>query len=309
MRVCGVVLWCNAACVCYGYTVPGLLAGLVDQKRREVERFRLLPEAREDGSWTLRLAYPAPSASFAIARALGWRAESFKIIPDLKRTSPGKMLGDVKIVTQTLVPAAEIDRAREQGACAALVCIDKASYGGSASDLEEACRRTREAAVETGQLFPIIAKDLIIDPLQIARAAVLGAHAVLLVVAAAPDELPGLLDACTVMGIEALVEVHTSDELQLAIECGASLILVNERDRARAVVMSGQAASLATLLPPDVTCLACGGINSIEQVRTLRRRGFDGAVLGRAWQGPNGKHLVEQIMREEFPPQRIAEII
>ena len=77
------------------------------------------------------------------------------------------------------------------------------------------------------------------------------------------------------MGCEALVEVHTRDEIQLAEECGAALFLVNERDRATGRLVRGHASALAPALPPDATCLACGGIQRIDQVRALRRAGYD----------------------------------
>ena len=67
--------------------------------------------------------------------------------------------------------------------------------------------------------------------------------------------------------------------------CAQGLLLVNERDRATGELVIGQAAGMAPLLPPDATCLACGGIKRVDQVRTLRRAGYDGVVLGRSLAG------------------------
>ena len=82
--------------------------------------------------------------------------------------------------------------------------------------------------------------------MQIARAACEGARAVLLVAAAVAPDLPQLLDTCTLLGLEAIVEVHTPDEVRLAAECGAGILLVNERDRATGERVLGQAAGLRT---------------------------------------------------------------
>ena len=293
------------------YTPPGVLASLVDEKRREIERLRRLPEAREDGPWALRLGYPSETASLALGRAIGWRPEKPVVLADVKRASPTGRLG----ATVSIAPGLEIQdtlmRVNEMGAVGALVCTDLTSYGGAPRDLKDACSFARDRLPSSAggdEAMPIVAKDLIVDPLQIARAACDGARAVLLVAAAALPDLPLLLDTCTLLGLEALVEVHTPDEVTVAAECGAGLLLINERDRATGELVLGQAASLAPLLPPDTTCLACGGINRLDQVRALRRAGYDGFVLGRALLGDprTAEALMHAIAREE-PLQRWGE--
>lgn len=204
----------SAVSVSAGYTAPGLLEGLVAQKRRELERLRLQPEAREDGSWSLRLGYPASEASYKLARSLGWRRERLAVIADLKRTSPGRKLGQTEIIVDELMMQLVIDDAFELGLAGAMVAIDKGCYSGSPDDLIDARRRADVVAAESGRQLAVIAKDIIIDPLQIARAASLGADAVLLIIGACAPDFPSLLDTCTLMGIEALVEVHTADEVQ-----------------------------------------------------------------------------------------------
>lgn len=122
----------------------------------------------------------------------------------------------------------------------------------------------------------------------------------------------------------------------MATECGASLILVNERDRATGELVNGQAVGIAALLPPDVTCLACGGISRLDQVRararlpraplpipcassrhassrqvrTLRRAGYDGFVLGRSLLGdPRDAEALMAAIAAEQPVQRWSEVI
>ena len=210
------------------YEPPGLLAGLVDAKRREIDRMKLLPDAREDGPWSLRLAYPALTYSSALTDHLSDLTMP-AVLADLKRSSPGPKLGEVEWVDQELAVAAALQRAIGLGAAGALISTDTTTYGGSHADLS-AARQHLEAFSDAGlesPSMPIIAKDFILDPLQISRAVCQGADAVLIVAAAAAAELPALLDTCTLLGVEALVEVHTVRELQIALECGASLFLVH----------------------------------------------------------------------------------
>ena len=187
MQPRGLLLGALGALAVGAYEAPGLLASLLSLKQREVEQLRRRPEAQSDGQWTLLLGYPAPEASYELSRAIGWRREQMAIIADFKRTSPGTKLGDVHTVAEYLKVSAAVDRAAELGVHAALVSTDRTSYGGSPDDLGDACSCAREA--KAGGRLPIVAKDLVIDPLQIARAAALGANAVLLIVSAAADVL------------------------------------------------------------------------------------------------------------------------
>jgi len=294
-----------------GYTPPGILAALVDNKRREVERLKKLPEAREDGPWYLRMTYPADESSYTVGRALGWRRERPAVIIDLKRTSPTGQLGVTRPVAPDLVVSAALARASQLGVDGAMVCTDLTSYGGSLSEMKDVSRAARVPPLARGgEPFPVIAKDLFIDPLQIARAACEGARAVVLIAAAVLPDLPALLDTCTLLGLEAIVEVHTADEIAVAAGCNAGILLVNERDRASGELIVGQAASVAPLMPPDTVCLACGGISRIDQVRTLRQAGYDGFVIGRALAGdPRSTEALMSAIAAEPPRQRWAEPI
>lgn len=317
------VLLSFVACSRAAYTPPGVLQSLVEEKRREVDRLRALPEAREDGPWHLRLAYPADTASYSLGRALGWKRERPAVLADLKRASPtGKLGGSVPVAPDLNMEEA-LAAGVKLGIDGALVNVDLTSYGGSVRDLKAACAYARGSAYraaagaaagvaddEDDGSLPIVAKDLIVDPLQIARCACEGARAVVLVAAAALGDLPLLLDTCTLLGLEALVEVHTPQELEVAAECGAGLILVNERDRATGELVVGQAASIAPLLPPDATCLATGGLARIDQVRTLRRAGYDGFVLGRSLCGdPRDAEALMKAIADEPVGQRWSETI
>jgi len=103
-----------------GFTPPGLLAGLVDQKRREVEKLYRLPDSREDGPWGLRLRYPASEGSYKLARSIGWRRDTLAVLADLKRASPGSALG----VTESVDPQMDVMDAVQKVSvvCGAAVC-------------------------------------------------------------------------------------------------------------------------------------------------------------------------------------------
>ena len=87
-----------------GFTPPGLLAGLVEQKQREVEKLYRLPDSREDGPWGLRLRYPASESSYKLGRSIGWRRNSLAVLADLKRASPSSALG----VTESVDPQMDV---------------------------------------------------------------------------------------------------------------------------------------------------------------------------------------------------------
>ena len=87
-----------------GFTPPGLLAGLVEQKQREVEKLYRLPDSREDGPWGLRLRYPTSESSYKLGRSIGWRRNSLAVLADLKRASPSSALG----VTESVDPQMDV---------------------------------------------------------------------------------------------------------------------------------------------------------------------------------------------------------
>tara|TARA_B110001452_G_scaffold130232_1_gene108207 strand:+ start:2076 stop:3074 length:999 start_codon:yes stop_codon:yes gene_type:complete len=277
------------------YSPPGLLGGLVDQKKREVDALYRLPEARDDGPWGLRLSYPAGQSSYKLARSIGWKRERLAVLADLKRSSPATKLGVVEKLDEQMSVTTRVQHALQHGLAGALVNTDPATYGGSTGDVVTARQYLEALRSEAAAALPIVAKDLFIDPMQIAQAASLGADAVVLIAAAAADVLPELLDTCTLLGLEAIVEVHTRDEIDLAVQEHAPILLVNERDRATGELYYGNACALAQMMPPETTMLACGGIERIDHVRKLRASGYDGVVLGRALAGPRADELLAQI--------------
>ena len=110
-----------------GFTPPGLLAGLVEQKQREVDKLYRLPDSREDGPWGLRLRYPASESSYKLGRSIGWRRDALAVLADLKRASPGSSLG----ATESVDPQMDIMDAVQKVRCAWRLAARR-SAGGAA---------------------------------------------------------------------------------------------------------------------------------------------------------------------------------
>jgi len=181
---------------------------IVAQLRRDSSVNRLRDHALE----TRRTAAP-----HRLLQALKSESPHLKYA-ELKRRSPsaGTIRGNLS--------ADEIAHRYERGgACAISVLTDEAHFGGSIADLR---------IVRSTTTLPILRKDFIVDPIQVYEGAIAGADAVLLIVAALSDSLLcGLRQVAEdQLGLDALIEVHTSNELRRALNAGANIIGVNNRN-------------------------------------------------------------------------------
>jgi indole-3-glycerol phosphate synthase len=189
------------------------------------------------------------------------------VIAEFKRRSPsaGALREDPDLP--------EIVRAYERGGAVALsVLTEGPNFDGSLEDL-----RVARAACD----LPILRKDFIVDRYQLHEARAAGADAVLLIVAAlAPSELRSLRDAAGAMGLDVLVEVHDSEELQCALTEGADMVGINNRDLRDFSVDMERTARLMSDLPASVTVVSESGIATAEQLRTLQQAGVHAALVG-----------------------------
>jgi indole-3-glycerol phosphate synthase len=158
------------------------------------------------------------------------------------------------------------------GAAAMSVLTDGPFFGGSLDDL----RRARAAVA-----LPILRKDFLVDPYQVAEARAAGADVVLLIVAALGDgDLAALLAATRRWGMEALVEAHDEDEVRRALAAGAAVIGVNHRDLRTFEMDMHLATRLRPLIPTDRLLVAESGIKTAADVRRLRAAGIDAILVG-----------------------------
>ncbi|MBA2240743.1 MAG: indole-3-glycerol phosphate synthase TrpC [Solirubrobacterales bacterium] len=249
-----------------------MVAGSRDTAER---RRRELPEdvlrgrlSERDGQRPFREALTRPGLS---------------LIAEFKRRSPSA--GEIRPGAEV----AEIVEAYERGGAAALsVLTEERSFGGALADLEEA-RRAAD--------LPILRKDFIVDPYQLLEAATGGADAVLLIVAALDrDDLAYLLEEAHALDLDCLVEVHDEPELESALEVGAEVIGINNRDLRDLSVDVGLTHELITDVPAGKTVVSESGYRSREELEELERIGVDAVLIG------------EALMRAEDPERALAEL-
>ncbi|MGH9105373.1 MAG: indole-3-glycerol phosphate synthase TrpC [Acidimicrobiales bacterium] len=208
----------------------------------------------------------APARGFA--GALRAR-EGLAAIAELKRRSPSK-----GPLAPGLVPRALARAYAEAGATCLSVLTDAEFFGGSAGDLAEA-----RAAAD----LPVLRKDFTVCPEDICDARLMGADAVLLIVGAlAGAELRELLALSRHLGLDALVEVHDEAEAALALEAGADLVGVNQRDLVSFEVDTDRAVRVAAGFPAGVAKVAESGIRDRGDVARLADAGFDAILVGEA---------------------------
>jgi indole-3-glycerol phosphate synthase len=189
------------------------------------------------------------------------------VIAEFKRRSPSA--GTLREGADV----SEIVRAYERGGAVALsVLTEGPSFGGSLEDL-----RSARAACE----LPILRKDFIVDGYQLYEAKGAGADAVLLIVAALPaEELASLHGSARELRLDVLVEVHDGEELQSALDLGADLIGINNRDLRDFSVDVGRTSRLIEQVPDGVAVVSESGIVTAEQLRVLHAQGVCAVLVG-----------------------------
>jgi indole-3-glycerol phosphate synthase len=210
--------------------------------------------------------------------------ERTNIIAEFKRRSPSK--GAIR----SDADAASIARHYESGGAAAISVLTEEDYfSGSLADL----RIVRETS-----RLAVVRKDFIIDEFQIYESANAGADALLLIVAALNDETLLRLRKLTEddLGMDALVEVHTRDEMKRAIDCGATLIGVNNRNLATFEVSLQTSIELAAVAPPDALLISESGIETREDIERLQAAGYRGFLIG------------ETLMRADDPVEALGQL-
>ena len=211
------------------------------------------------------------------------------IIAEFKRASPSK-----GVINDRADPA-EIARTYEAGGvCAISVLTEPNFFQGSLDDL----RSVRRAVS-----LPILLKDFIVDEFQILEAAEAGADAVLLIVAALQAEgLAQLQSVANKLGLDALVEVHTVDELEIAKDIGATLIGVNNRDLKSLEVSLDVSRHLIAHAPAKVPMIAESGLRSRDDLIELKRLGYSGFLIGETLMrsGDAASFLRELVGRSAF---------
>jgi indole-3-glycerol phosphate synthase len=228
-------------------------------------------------------AAPTPESRRPFAEALTTR-ETVNVIAEFKRRSPsaGLIREDMHVVR--MAQAYEIG-----GAAALSILTEEQFFGGNLDDLQQA---------RAGTLLPTLRKDFVVDPYQVKEAWIAGADAVLLIVTILDQaELSDLHALSLELGLEPLVEVHDREELSRALELGAKLIGVNNRNLRTMQVHLETSLELAEQIPEDVVAVAESGIRTGRDIRKLRAAGFRGFLVG------------EHLMRSADPAAALERLI
>jgi indole-3-glycerol phosphate synthase len=190
------------------------------------------------------------------------------VIAEHKRRSPSA--GDIRPGASVAEVVCAYERA---GAAALSVLTDGPHFGGSLEDLREA------RAVTT---LPVLRKDFIVDPYQVVETAAWGADALLLIVAALePREIQELHHQARELDLDVLVEVHTEDDLECALEIvDADVIGINNRDLQDFTVDIQRTYDLLADVPAGKTVVSESGFNAREQLDDLERVGIDAVLVG-----------------------------
>lgn len=232
------------------------LEEILARTRTEVERRKQLP-----------LEPPARAEPRPFADALA--RPGLSLIAEHKRRSPSA--GPIRegMALRDVVAAYE-----RGGACALSILTEGPSFGGSLQDLHDA----REASS-----LPLLRKDFIVDPFQVVESADWGADAILLIVAALSSaELAELHRQASEVGLAVLVEVHDRRELEIAVEHGAQLIGINNRNLKTLAVDRRTTFELLERIPDGVTVVAESGFSRPEELNKLEQAGVHAVLIGEA---------------------------
>lgn len=253
----------------------GILSQIVGQKHQEIAELQDRAPALE------RAAYDRKSPPRDFKGAL--RNARPAIISELKKASPSR-----GVLREDYHPAF-LAHAYESGGAAALsVLTDKNYFSGSLHDLEAA-----RAAVS----LPVLRKDFTVDRLQVFEAAAHGADAILLIAALLDTaELAHLRELASSLYMASLVEVHDSDELGKAVDSGAEIIGVNNRDLQTFEVTLDTSIRLSYLMPSDVVRVSESGISDRAAIDRLTSAGFHAFLMG------------ESLMRSEDPASTLKSL-
>ena len=256
------------------------LAAIVERKKAEVSDARKkIPETRliqaaakqqKTRPFLDRLRFPGP--------------DGINIIAEIKRASPSKGL-----IRPDLDPVRYAKAYQRAGAAAISVLTDGPGFQGSEEDLANA----RQVIS-----LPVLRKDFIISSFQIYASRVLGADAVLLIVRIlSSDQLKDYLALCRDLTLDALVEVHSQNEIEVAVNAGARLIGINNRNLNTFTTRLDTTTDLASLLSSRQIAVAESGIRDRKDIERLMQAGIWNFLIG------------ESLVRATDPERRLAHLL
>jgi indole-3-glycerol phosphate synthase len=241
------------------HTVPDILARIVEHKAAELSRAAFSISSLETRAEAL------VAARRGFSHAL--RAEAIAIIAEIKKASPSKGL-----LSTDFDPASIASTYEAGGAAALSVLTDENFFQGSLADLEAARAQVN---------MPVLRKDFTTSEYHVVEAAAYGADAILLIAAVLTErQLRDFRELASRYNMDALVEVHNAEELQPAIDSGAQIIGINNRNLHTFEVSLQTSLDLVDRVPAGVLKVSESGIESRAHIDMLRKAGFDAFLIG-----------------------------
>jgi len=213
-------------------------------------------------------AAPVRDAHLALSSG-ALSGDELKVIAEVKRSSPSK--GELSLIAD---PAALAEKYQGAGASVISVLTEERRFKGSLADLDAVRKRVD---------IPILRKDFMVDEYQFFEARAHGADVILLIVAAlSKSQLKDFFDVATELQMAALIEVHTADELERALEISPRIVGVNSRNLKTLEVDAAAFADLIPRIPTDLIRVAESGISSRADVEFAQNSGASAILVGEA---------------------------
>jgi indole-3-glycerol phosphate synthase len=254
-----------------------VLSRIVEARRTEVaRRQRIMPET------VLRIAVQKADAVRDFAGAL--RRAQTNVIAEIKKASPS-----AGVLREEFDPDSLARGFEQAGAAALSVLTEEGFFQGALAHLRDARAATS---------LPVLRKDFIVEPWQVWETRAANADTFLLIVAAlSPASLRALLQLGRELGMEPLVEVHTREELDIALAAGARIIGVNNRNLHTLEVDVQTSFELIEAIPDECIAVSESGLRSAQDLSRLRAAGFDAFLIG------------EHLMREADPGAALGRLL
>lgn len=190
------------------------------------------------------------------------------VIAEIKRSSPSK-----GVIVKDIDPASVAKEYELGGASAISVLTEASFFKGSVGDFQA----VREAVPG----MPLLRKDFVIDEYQIYESLLIGADAILLIVAILDkDSVKRFLSVAKECGLAALVEVHREEELDIALSNGAEVVGVNNRDLSTFAVSTEVSESLSQRMPGDIVSVSESGIKDVDGLNAAAEMGYHAVLIG-----------------------------
>ena len=239
------------------------LARIGDGRRRRIDALRLATPAHVLRS---RLT-TRPGGRFERALRRGDPRQPLRLVCEIKRASPSR-----GVLRPDLDPVLMATLYEAGGASAISIVTEPDHFMGELEWMDRVRAVTR---------LPLLLKDFVVDGYQLLDAAARGADAVLLITALlGGTQLQRLVGEAKILGLDPLVEVHSGEELKIALRAGATLVGINNRDLRTLAVDAGTAPALLPQVPPLVTAVAESGISTPADLARLRTTRCDAVLMG-----------------------------